>query len=246
MTSRSPISPAAGAGTSSCPEGLRGTIRRRGHEHRHPLLRPAHLAVRPRGEQRCYVERATARRACSSSSGRASDGALDEHQGSAVLRRPRREDDHRSIRVDGAEVEFSEGFVDLHTQVYKTPRRLGFRHRRSPSRDRTGPSDHGPPVQRGVRGWASRSRLTPWRLLRPRILVRRRRRRDRRRHQDVALLPLMPGLALGGVQHRAERRHLPRRVVIGNNVKIQNNVSVYTGVILEDDVFAGPPWCSPT
>ncbi len=28
--------------------------------------------------------------------------------------------------------------------------------------------------------------------------------------------------------------------VIGDNVKIQNNVSVYTGVILEDDVFCGP------
>ena len=29
-------------------------------------------------------------------------------------------------------------------------------------------------------------------------------------------------------------------VVIGDNVKIQNNVSVYTGVMLEDDVFCGP------
>jgi UDP-2-acetamido-3-amino-2,3-dideoxy-glucuronate N-acetyltransferase len=29
-------------------------------------------------------------------------------------------------------------------------------------------------------------------------------------------------------------------VVIGGNVKIQNNVSVYTGCILEDDVFCGP------
>lgn len=28
--------------------------------------------------------------------------------------------------------------------------------------------------------------------------------------------------------------------IIGNNVKIQNNVSIYTGVILEDDVFCGP------
>jgi len=28
--------------------------------------------------------------------------------------------------------------------------------------------------------------------------------------------------------------------VIGDNVKIQNNVSVYTGVVLEDDVFCGP------
>jgi UDP-2-acetamido-3-amino-2,3-dideoxy-glucuronate N-acetyltransferase len=29
-------------------------------------------------------------------------------------------------------------------------------------------------------------------------------------------------------------------VVIGNNVKIQNNVSLYTGVVIEDDVFLGP------
>ena len=29
-------------------------------------------------------------------------------------------------------------------------------------------------------------------------------------------------------------------VVIGDNVKIQNNVSVYTGCVLEDDVFCGP------
>jgi UDP-2-acetamido-3-amino-2,3-dideoxy-glucuronate N-acetyltransferase len=29
-------------------------------------------------------------------------------------------------------------------------------------------------------------------------------------------------------------------VTIGNNVKIQNNVSIYTGCILQDDVFCGP------
>ena len=29
-------------------------------------------------------------------------------------------------------------------------------------------------------------------------------------------------------------------VVVGDNVKIQNNVSLYTGVVLEDDVFCGP------
>jgi UDP-2-acetamido-3-amino-2,3-dideoxy-glucuronate N-acetyltransferase len=27
---------------------------------------------------------------------------------------------------------------------------------------------------------------------------------------------------------------------LGNNVKVQNNVSIYTGVICEDDVFLGP------
>lgn len=29
-------------------------------------------------------------------------------------------------------------------------------------------------------------------------------------------------------------------VVLGNNVKVQNNVSIYTGVVCEDDVFLGP------
>jgi UDP-2-acetamido-3-amino-2,3-dideoxy-glucuronate N-acetyltransferase len=29
-------------------------------------------------------------------------------------------------------------------------------------------------------------------------------------------------------------------VTLGNNVKVQNNVSIYTGCILEDDVFCGP------
>ena len=30
------------------------------------------------------------------------------------------------------------------------------------------------------------------------------------------------------------------KVKLGNNVKVQNNVSIYTGVICEDDVFLGP------
>jgi UDP-2-acetamido-3-amino-2,3-dideoxy-glucuronate N-acetyltransferase len=29
-------------------------------------------------------------------------------------------------------------------------------------------------------------------------------------------------------------------VVIGDNVKVQNNVSIYTGTVIEDDVFLGP------
>jgi UDP-2-acetamido-3-amino-2,3-dideoxy-glucuronate N-acetyltransferase len=30
------------------------------------------------------------------------------------------------------------------------------------------------------------------------------------------------------------------KVVLGENVKVQNNVSIYTGVVCEDDVFLGP------
>ena len=29
-------------------------------------------------------------------------------------------------------------------------------------------------------------------------------------------------------------------VILGSNVKVQNNVSIYTGVVCEDDVFLGP------
>ena len=31
-------------------------------------------------------------------------------------------------------------------------------------------------------------------------------------------------------------------VTIGNNVKVQNNVSIYTGTVVEDDVFLGPSY----
>jgi UDP-2-acetamido-3-amino-2,3-dideoxy-glucuronate N-acetyltransferase len=37
-----------------------------------------------------------------------------------------------------------------------------------------------------------------------------------------------------------QNAHVADDVVIGNNVKVQNNVSIYTGTIIEDDVFLGP------
>src|SRR6476619_5236232 len=51
---------------------------------------------------------------------------------------------------------------------------------------------------------------------------------------------VMPGAVIG------ERCNLGQNVVVmprsrlGNNVKVQNNVSIYEGVVLEDDVFCGP------
>jgi len=36
-------------------------------------------------------------------------------------------------------------------------------------------------------------------------------------------------------------KFVPREnVIIGNNVKVQNNVSIYSGAVIEDDVFLGP------
>ncbi|MBN1803876.1 MAG: N-acetyltransferase [Sedimentisphaerales bacterium] len=37
-----------------------------------------------------------------------------------------------------------------------------------------------------------------------------------------------------------QNAHVASDVVIGSNVKVQNNVSIYTGTIIEDDVFLGP------
>jgi len=37
-----------------------------------------------------------------------------------------------------------------------------------------------------------------------------------------------------------QNAHVANDVIIGNNVKVQNNVSIYTGTIIEDDVFLGP------
>ena len=51
---------------------------------------------------------------------------------------------------------------------------------------------------------------------------------------------MMKGARIGAaVNHWPEREHRWRNI-IGNNVKIQNNVSVYTGAVIEDDVFLGP------
>ena len=33
---------------------------------------------------------------------------------------------------------------------------------------------------------------------------------------------------------------MPPKVILGDNVKVLNNVSIYEGVICEDDVFLGP------
>ncbi len=51
---------------------------------------------------------------------------------------------------------------------------------------------------------------------------------------------LLKGCRLGKKCNLGQNVHIAGDVVIGNNVKIQNNVSVYTGTVIEDDVFLGP------
>ena len=49
-----------------------------------------------------------------------------------------------------------------------------------------------------------------------------------------------PGARLGAGSSLGQNCYAARDVVIGRNCKIQNNVSLYEGVVLEDDVFCGP------
>ena len=51
---------------------------------------------------------------------------------------------------------------------------------------------------------------------------------------------IMKNAQIGGNCNLGQNVVVSPNVVLGNNVKIQNNVSVYTGCILEDDVFCGP------
>lgn len=51
---------------------------------------------------------------------------------------------------------------------------------------------------------------------------------------------VMGGAVLGERCNIGQNVVISPDVVLGANVKVQNNVSIYTGVILEDDVFCGP------
>ncbi|MBI4375248.1 MAG: N-acetyltransferase [Elusimicrobia bacterium] len=51
---------------------------------------------------------------------------------------------------------------------------------------------------------------------------------------------VLTGARLGRNCILGQNCHVANDVVIGDNVKIQNNVSVYTGTLIEDDVFLGP------
>jgi UDP-2-acetamido-3-amino-2,3-dideoxy-glucuronate N-acetyltransferase len=51
---------------------------------------------------------------------------------------------------------------------------------------------------------------------------------------------VMSGAVIGERCNIGQNVVISPDVILGNNVKVQNNVSIYTGVILEDDVFCGP------
>ncbi len=51
---------------------------------------------------------------------------------------------------------------------------------------------------------------------------------------------VMSGTVIGDRCSLGQNVFTASKVILGNNVKVQNNVSIYEGVICEDDVFLGP------
>ncbi len=51
---------------------------------------------------------------------------------------------------------------------------------------------------------------------------------------------VLPGATIGERCIFGQNCQVGDKVTIGNNVKVQNNVSIYTGTVIEDDVFLGP------
>jgi UDP-2-acetamido-3-amino-2,3-dideoxy-glucuronate N-acetyltransferase len=51
---------------------------------------------------------------------------------------------------------------------------------------------------------------------------------------------IMTGSVIGEKCNLGQNVVVSPHVILGRNVKVQNNVSIYTGVICEDDVFLGP------
>lgn len=51
---------------------------------------------------------------------------------------------------------------------------------------------------------------------------------------------MMKGARIGARCSFGQNCHVGADVVIGNHVKAQNNVSIYTGAVIEDNVFLGP------
>ncbi len=51
---------------------------------------------------------------------------------------------------------------------------------------------------------------------------------------------IMPNSIIGEGCNIGQNVVISPKVELGKNVKVQNNVSIYTGVICEDDVFLGP------
>lgn len=51
---------------------------------------------------------------------------------------------------------------------------------------------------------------------------------------------ILPGAVIGERCIFGQNCQVGENVIIGNNVKVQNNVSIYTGTVVENDVFLGP------
>jgi len=157
---------------------------------------------------------------------------------------------YRSILIDGEEIEFSEGFTNLHTEMYKQTldgKGFGIREVR-PAIELVYK------IRNAIPKINDRNKIH-------KLLI------DKVEHENEMNVnksnyyahpsseieaEIGEGTKIWHFSHVLKGSKIGKNCIIGQNVmigpdavigdrcKIQNNVSVYKGVILEDDVFCGP------
>jgi len=160
---------------------------------------------------------------------------------------------YRSIKVNGEEVEFTQGFTDLHTKSYEeilAGRGFGISVVRSSIElvyqiRNAIPRNHGGEnffLKQSISQFKSPSRdlnINPDFFVHPTSFI------DNnvnigKNTKIWHFSHVLPGSNIGKDCVIGKYVEIGPDVSIGNNCKIQNNVSLYKGVTLEDNVFCGP------
>jgi UDP-N-acetyl-2-amino-2-deoxyglucuronate dehydrogenase len=152
----------------------------------------------------------------------------------------------RSITIDGEEIQFTEGFTDLHTRVYEeTLKGKGF------GIEEARPSIKLVQALRSMAVDETDNNLHPFILkLKSKGFMM-----NYFKHESAYIdenceigegtkiwhfSHIQSGARIGGKCVLGQNVNVGNNVSIGNFCKIQNNVSIYEGVTLEDYVFCGP------
>ena len=238
-------------------EGVGRALRRHRHEHRHPLLRSAAVAVRAGRRVRGAPARAAADGGLPRAGARARALVPVDRRRRSAVRAASPAGRRRSDRSPstGTRSSSATGFADLHTRVYEevlAGRGFGIDDSR-PSIELAHRIRHAA-VTAAARGacirpaWRRRDeRTTRPAILRPRIVLRRRRLRDRRGHEDLALQPRHDAARdRRALQHRPERRHLAGRRHRRQREDPEQRVGVHRRRRSKTTCSAGRRWCSPT
>lgn len=143
--------------------------------------------------------------------------------------------------MDGEEIEFSGGFGNLHTEVYRrTLAGEGFGLGQDAGGDPDYPANSVHDSFGGAFGLAPANSMIVMNWWKHDSAIVDEGAQIGAGTKVWHFVHVCGGARIGEDCSLGQNVYVGNRVVIGNNAKIQNNVSVYDNVTLEDDVFCGP------